>query len=134
MVDEYEIANRREFKRFPFSPSEEVLGLVSLTDTDHDIHHFKIADIGAGGLRFIVRREDLPTIDYGNTLFLKSINGESRLAFLGPQELEIMWFLDKRIFAYVLIGCRFKKISKDKQNRVDEFIEFKIHQGKKGNT
>jgi len=134
MPDEFEGANRREFKRIPFSPSEEVLGVVSLTETDRDIYHFKIADIGAGGLRFIVRREDLPTIDYGNRLFLKSINGESQLAFLCPQELEIMWFLDKRIFTYVLIGCRFKKISKDKQQRVDEFIEFKIHQGKKGNA
>jgi len=34
----------------------------------------------------------------------------------------------------VLIGCPLKKISKDKQQRIDEFVEYKIHQGQKGNA
>jgi len=122
MSAEFEGANRRKFNRMLFSAQDDVFGIVSLQASDAQTYIFKIADIGAGGLRFIVQRTNLPAIGRGDRLHLRAVGGLTQLDFVGRLELEIRWLLDEPAFAHVVVGCQFTDISETLQRQIDEFV------------
>ena len=120
MDKNYTGADRRQFKRFMFSATDEVFGLVQLpNDTEAA---FKIADISAGGLRFIPPRDESVGIRTGNTLFLLRIQGQTQLAFLSGVKLTVKWVLDESQFAHVMIGCEFVDFPENIGRQIEGFI------------
>ncbi len=114
---------RRQFKRVVFSASDNVLGEFDLPGISDEIISFKILDLSAGGLRFVLPRDDCGDIDVGNKLFLQKIKGMSRLEFVSRMELEVKWILDNPAFENVMIGCEFLNVSETVRMQIDQFVE-----------
>jgi c-di-GMP-binding flagellar brake protein YcgR len=112
---------RRQFKRFMFSATDDVFGLVQLP-YDSEVA-YKIADISAGGLRFIPQRDESVGIRSGTTLFLQRIQGQTQLTFLSGVKLTVRWVLDESQFAHVMIGCEFVDFPEHIRRRIEHFID-----------
>ena len=112
--------DRRRFKRIAFSASDEIAGRVLLPNDAEAL--FKIADIGAGGLRFIPLRNEAVGIKPGTHIFLNRIQGYTRLRFLSRLKLIVRWIIDESQFAHVMIGCEFVNISDKQRHQIDLFV------------
>ena len=111
--------DRRRFKRVIFSAADEVEGLVQLPNSIEVA--LKIADIGAGGLRFIPQRADVPGIRSGITLHLLRIRGQNQMTFLTGVKMVVKWIIDEPQFAHVMVGCEFEADSEDIRRQIDSF-------------
>ena len=112
--------DRRRFKRIAFAASDEIAGRVLLPNDTEAL--FKIADIGAGGLRFIPMRNAAIGIKPGTQIFLTRIQGYTRLKFLSRLKLNVKWIIDESEFAHVMIGCEFINISEKQRHQIDLFV------------
>ena len=112
--------DRRRFKRIAFAASDEIAGRVLLPNDAQAI--LKIADIGAGGLRFIPLRNEAVGIKPGTQIFLTRIQGYSRLKFLSRLKLIVRWIIDESQFAHVMIGCEFVNISEKQRQQIELFV------------
>jgi c-di-GMP-binding flagellar brake protein YcgR len=112
--------DKRRFKRIMFSAADEIVGLVQLPN-DAEVA-LKIADIGAGGLRFIPQRHESAGIRTGTTLLLLRIQGQNQLAFLSGLKLVVKWKIDESQFAHVMIGCEFVACAANIRRQIDHFV------------
>ena len=112
--------DRRRFKRIAFTVSDEIAGWVLLPNDTEVL--LKIADIGAGGLRFIPQRNEAEGIKPGAQLILTRIQGYTRLKFLSRLKLIVRWIIDESQFAHVMIGCEFVNISEKQRHQIDLFV------------
>jgi c-di-GMP-binding flagellar brake protein YcgR len=112
--------DRRRFKRIAFTASDEIAGRVLLPNDSEAI--FKIADIGAGGMRFIPLRKEAVELIPGAQLFLTRIQGSTRLKFLSRLKLIVRWIIDEAQFSHVMIGCEFFDISEMQKHQIDLFV------------
>lgn len=123
MQNEYEGTERRKFRRVVFSANERVYGEFAFNGFLGDLTSAKISDLGAGGLRFILARDDCGDIGVGSIIFLRKIKGIARFGFVSDIEIEIKWVLDTPEFENVMIGCQFINISKTIRKRINQLIE-----------
>jgi hypothetical protein len=119
---------RRKFKRIVFSAKDEVVGVFKFSRLPHKRISFKIADISAGGLRFILPRDDDLSVRVGDTFFLHEIQGKTKLEFDNDIELEIKWTMDHEIFQHIMIGCEFIHLTKAVQEQLEQFAESELAQ------
>ena len=123
MDKNYDGSEKRKFKRIVFSAKDEVMGVFTFPGPADDQFTYKIADIGAGGLRFILPRDDDLKVSIGDTFFLREIKGKSQLEFVDGIELEVKWTMDHEIFEHIMIGCEFVNIAEDVRKQIDQFVE-----------
>ncbi len=128
MEKDYNGSERRKFKRIVFSARDEVMGVFTFPGPADDQFTYKIADIGAGGLRFILPRDDALQITINDTLFLREIKGKSQLEFVAGIELEVKWTMDHEIFQHIMIGCEFIHITEAFQKQIEQFAESELAQ------
>ena len=119
--------DRRRFKRVVFSAVDEVEGLVQLPKNAEV--GLKIADIGAGGLRFIPQRADALDIRTGITLNLLRIRGQNQLTFLAGAKLVVKWIIDEPQFAHVMIGCEFMAFPENIRRQIEHFVASEMANG-----
>ena len=112
--------DRRRFKRIAFTASDEIAGWVLLPNDTEAL--FKIADIGAGGLRFIPLRNKSVGLKPGVQIYLTRIQGYTRLKFLSRLKLIVKWIIDESQFPHVMIGCEFVDISEKQRQQIDLFV------------
>jgi len=112
--------DRRRFKRIMFSAADEIVGLVQFPN-DVEVA-FKIADIGAGGLRFIPQRDEAVGIRSGTTLLLLRIQGKKQLKFLSGIKLVVKWIIDESQFAHVMLGCEYATCTENIRRRIEAFV------------
>jgi c-di-GMP-binding flagellar brake protein YcgR len=128
MDNNYNGFERRKFKRIVFSAKDEVMGLFTVPGIADDRVSYKIADIGAGGLRFILPRDDDLKVSIGNTLFLHEIKGKTQLEFAADIKLEVKWTMDHEIFQHIMIGCEFIHMTEAVQKQIEQFVESELAQ------
>ncbi len=128
MEKDYDGSEKRKFKRIVFSAKDEVMGVFTFPGPADDQFTYKIADIGAGGLRFILPRDDALQITINDTLFLREIKGKSQLEFVAGIELEVKWTMDHEIFQHIMIGCEFIHITEAFQKQIEQFAESELAQ------
>jgi c-di-GMP-binding flagellar brake protein YcgR len=121
-------SERRKFKRIVFSAKDAVMGAFKFTGLWDKLVSYKIADISAGGLRFILPRDDDLQISTHDTLFLREIKGKSQLEFVAGIELEVKWVMDHEMFEHLMIGCEFVTIAEDVRKQIDQFVESELAQ------
>ena len=126
MEKDYDGSERRKFKRVVFSAKDEVMGVFTFRGSAADQFTYKIADIGAGGLRFILPRDDDPRVRIGDTLFLHQIRAKTNLEFAADIELEVKWTIDHEIFQHIMIGCEFTHITEAFQKQIEQFAESEL--------
>ena len=126
MSNSNNMEDRRKFKRILFSAEEEVTGVVSLSGADDETVAFKIADLSAGGLRFLTQKTDSGNIKMGDTLLLQTIDGKSQLDFISDLQLEVRWIMDDPRFAHAMIGCEFSDISDSDREHIEQFVESEL--------
>ena len=126
MEKDYDGSERRKFKRVVFSAKDEVMGVFTFPGSATDQFTYKIADIGAGGLRFILPRDDDPRVSIGDTLFLHQIRAKTNLEFAADIELEVKWTIDHEIFQHIMIGCEFTHITEAFQKQIEQFAESEL--------
>lgn len=113
-------ADKRRFKRIMFTAADEVAGLVQ---APNDVElTLKIADISAGGLRFILPRDTSVGILPGCQLSLLCIQGQLQLKFLPRIKLAVRWLIDEPQFAHVMIGCEFIEHSENIRKQIEIFV------------
>jgi c-di-GMP-binding flagellar brake protein YcgR len=123
MANSNNMENRRRFKRILFSAEEDVTGIVSLSESDDETLAFKIADLSAGGLRFLIQKIDSSDVQTGDTLILKKIDGKSQLDFVSDMQLDVRWIMDDPRLEHAMIGCEFSGISDSDRARIEQFVE-----------
>ncbi len=128
MDKNYDGSEKRKFKRIVFSAKDEVMGIFKVPGIADDWVSYRIADISAGGLRFILPRDDDLQISTHDTLFLREIKGKSQLEFVAGIELEVKWVMDHEIFEHLMIGCEFVTIAEDIRKQIDQFVESELAQ------
>ncbi len=126
MSNSNNMADRRKFKRILFSAEEEVTGVVSLSGADDEAMAFKIADLSAGGLRFLIQKIDWGEIKAGDTLLLQTIDGKSQLDFVSDLQLEVKWIMDDPRLEHAMIGCEYSSISDSDRERIEQFVESEL--------
>ena len=126
MSNSNNMADRRKFKRILFSAEEEVTGVVSLSGSDDEAKVYKIADLSAGGLRFLIQKIDWGEIKTGDTLLLQSIDGKSQLDFVSDLQLEVKWIMDDPRLEHVMIGCEYSRINDSDRERIEQFVESEL--------
>ena len=114
---------RRRFKRLAFSARDEIFGEVGFPDPSVESKVLKIADIGAGGLRFIRLRTASCRLKSGDTIILQQIIGHKKLEFLAEVLLEVKWILDDSAFEHVMIGCEFSNIPPSHRQQIADFVQ-----------
>ncbi|UCH21013.1 MAG: PilZ domain-containing protein [Deltaproteobacteria bacterium] len=124
MEKDYDGSEKRKFKRIVFSAKDKVMGVFTFPKVSDDLISYKIADISAGGLRFIVFRKDDLQISTGDKFFLQEIKGKTKLDVVADIELEVKWVMDHEMFEHIMIGCEFLNISEAVQTQIDQFVEF----------
>ncbi len=128
MKSVYDGDDRRQFKRIMFSAADEIFGVLQLPN-DVEVA-FKIADIGAGGLRFIPQREESVGIRSGTTLLLLRTEGQKQLKFLSGIKLVVKWIIDESQFAHVMIGCEFAACTENLRRQIDAFVVAETKEGR----
>jgi c-di-GMP-binding flagellar brake protein YcgR len=126
MTDPSEGADRRKFKRFVFAADDEVYGEFKLPGLYEAPTRFKIADIGAGGLRVIVSKETAAVVREGHLIFLNRIQGQSRLELVARVGLKIRWVLSHAALAHAMLGCEFIDLSDENREQIDAFVESEL--------
>lgn len=126
MANSNNMENRRRFKRILFSAEEEVTGIVSLSESDDETVAYKIADLSAGGLRFLIQKIDSSQVQTGDTLILKTIDGKSQLDFVSDLQLDVRWIMDDPRLEHAMIGCEFSGISDSDRERIEQFVESEL--------
>ncbi|KPJ74894.1 MAG: hypothetical protein AMJ54_16360 [Deltaproteobacteria bacterium SG8_13] len=127
MEEDYDGAEKRKFKRVVFSAGDEVIGVVTWPEHGEEPFAYRVSDIGAGGMRFILTREKAPQIiDFNDTLHLREIKGKSQLEFVAGVALEVRWVIEHEMFEHMVIGCEFVNIEADVQKQIDAFVETEL--------
>jgi len=126
MERDYDGSERRKFQRIVFSAKDEVMGAFKFSGLPDKLVSYKIADISAGGLRFILPRDDDLQISAHDTLFLREIKGKSQLEFVAGIELEVKWVMDHEMFEHLMIGSEFVTIAEDVRKQIDQFVESEL--------
>jgi c-di-GMP-binding flagellar brake protein YcgR len=126
MGKEYDGFEKRKFKRIVFSAKDEVVGVFKLSKLPGKPVFHKIADISAGGLRFILHRDDGLNLSMGDRFFLHEIQGKTTLEFVGAVELEVKWTMDHEIFEHIMIGCEFIHMTEAFQEQLEQFVESEL--------
>ena len=110
-----------------FSAKDDITGMVTFPEKGASPFTFKIADIGAGGLRFILPRDDAPeTVSVNDKMMLGEIKGRPQLEGVADIELEVRWIMEPEMFAHMVIGCQFANISEEIQKQIDSFVESEL--------
>ena len=120
---DYNGTERRKFKRIVFSARDEVFGVFKLSGSPDQRVSYKIADISAGGLRFILPRGDDPTINIGDTISLCEITGKTKLELDGDIEMEVKWTMDHEMFQHIMVGCEFIHMTEVLKEQLEQFAE-----------
>jgi c-di-GMP-binding flagellar brake protein YcgR len=128
MEKDYDGSEKRKFKRIVFSAKDEVMGAFTFPKVADDMISYKIADISAGGVRFILPRGGDLKVGIGDTFFLHEIKGKSQLEFVADIELEVKWTMDHEMFEHIMIGCEFVTIAEDVRKQIDQFVESELAQ------
>jgi len=128
MDKNYNGSERRKFKRIVFSAKDEVMGVFTFPGPADDQFTYKIADIGAGGLRFILPREDDLKVNIGDTFLLHVIKGKTKLEFTADIHLEVKWTMDHEIFQHIMIGCEFVHMTEAIQKQIQQFAKSELAQ------
>ena len=126
MEKDYTGSEKRKFKRIVFSAKDEVMGVFAFPGFVDDLGSYKIADISAGGLRFILPRDDAFQITANDTLLLREIKGKSQLEFVAGIEITVRWGMDHEMFEHLMIGCEFVDISQAARTQIDQFVESEL--------
>ena len=126
MEKDYDGSERRKFKRIVFSAKDEVMGAFKFSGLSDKLVSYKIADIGVGGLRFILPRDDDLKISIGDAFVLHEIKGKTQLEFAADIELEVKWTIDHEIFQHIMIGCEFTHITEAFQKQIEQFAESEL--------
>ena len=127
MEEVYEGTERRKYKRIVFSATDEVTGVVTWPESGDKPFSYRISDIGAGGMRFILTKDNAPEIiSFNDTLYLTEIKGKSQLAFVTGVQLEVRWVIEHDMFEHMVIGCEFIEIAEDVQKQIDDFVASEI--------
>lgn len=129
MKDSSEKTERRKFKRFVFSPRDEVYGEFKFPGLLEDPAVLKIADIGAGGLRAVVPKDLAADVGEGHFIFLIEIKGRSRLELVARVGLKVRWVLSHPALAHAMIGCEFLDLSDENRAQIDDFVESELTSG-----
>jgi c-di-GMP-binding flagellar brake protein YcgR len=126
MENEYGGAEKRKFKRIVFSARDEVTGTVTWPEHADKPFSYRISDISAGGVRFIIsKRDSPPIIDHDDRLLLGEIKG-TRLEFVADVALAVRWVIEHEMFEHMVIGCEFVNITDDVRMQIDQFVEFEL--------
>ena len=127
MEEQFDGTEKRKFKRMVFSAKDNVTALVTWPEQGDARFTYRISDIGAGGMRFIVTKENAPSvIDYNDVLFVHQIKGQSQLEFVAGVQLEVRWVIEHDMFEHMVIGCEFVGIADDVRGQVDRFVESEL--------
>ena len=131
MTDPSEGAERRKFKRFVFAADDEVYGEFKLPGLYEAPTRFKIADIGAGGLRVVVPKESAAVVREGHLIFLNRILGQSSLDLIARVGLKVRWVLTHAALAHAMLGCEFIDLPDESRDQIDAFVvsELKLKTG-----
>ena len=122
----YDGVERRRFKRVLFAPDRMIKGVFTI-DTDLTrTHSFRIADLGMGGLRFIVNRKDAGLIKSEPPVFLLRIEGELNVAFVRPVHLDIRWIMDQPAFQFLMVGCAFDALEKSAADSLERIVNAEL--------
>jgi c-di-GMP-binding flagellar brake protein YcgR len=126
MEKDYTGSEKRKFKRIVFSAKDEVMGVFAFPGFVDDLGSYKIADISAGGLRFILPRDDAFQIAANDALLLREIKGKFQLEFVAGIEIKVKWVMDHEMLEHLMIGCEFVDISPTVQTQLAEFVESEL--------
>lgn len=127
MEKKYAGSEKRKFKRIVFSAKDEVMAVVTFPEKPDDPVFYKISDIGAGGLRFMLPKSDAPEIiSFNDTLFLHEIKGKSPLEMVAGVQLEVRWVMHHEMLDHMVIGCEFVNIAEDVSRQIDQFVESEL--------
>ena len=133
MEEIYEGTERRKYKRIVFSAKDEVTGVITWPEFGEKPFTYRISDIGAGGMRFILTKDNSPEIiSFNDTLQLVKINGKSQLEFVSGVQLEVRWVIEHDMFEHMVIGCEFVNMAADVQKQIDDFVASEIALRDKG--
>ena len=90
------IRSKRQFHRVIFSREDGVISIFKpLSDTKKlNVTAASILNLSAGGLQFIVSKEDADGFQTGERLVFSGIKGIKDLEFSEDIEMEIMWVLE----------------------------------------
>jgi c-di-GMP-binding flagellar brake protein YcgR len=107
---------------FPF---EQVSGVFSILWNSKEFSSFTagILNLSAGGLQFVLKRDDNKEIRVGERLLLKKIKGDKKLTFLINMDLEIKWILDIQYLEHMGVGCAFHNISGGVREKIGQFVD-----------
>ena len=114
---------RRKFKRIVFSARDEVIGVFTFSGSPDKRVSYKIADISAGGLRFILPRDADLKINVGDTISLHEITGKKKLEIDGDIWLEVKWTMDHDMFQHIMVGCEYIHVTEVFQEQLEAFAE-----------
>jgi len=115
----------RQFERVLFSLEENVVGVFNFLWNNKEFISFaaSILNLSAGGLQFILRRDDDNGVRVGDRLLLQKIKGNEKLTFCANMELEIRWIIDVQYLEHIGVGCRFQNISDTLREKIGQFID-----------
>ena len=127
MVQTYDGAEKRKFRRIVFSAKDEVTGTVTWSERGGERFTYRVSDISAGGMRFILSKGNTPDIiDHNERLFLRQIKGKSQLEFVADVELAVRWVIEHEMFEHMVIGCEFVNIADDVRKQIDRFVDSEL--------
>ena len=116
---------KRGSKRILFSLEENVVGVFSFLSNNKEFISFtaSILNLSAGGLQFVLRKDDDNGIRVEDRLLLKKIKGNGKLVFCANMELEIRWILDIQYLEHIGVGCGFENISGTMREKIGQFVD-----------
>ena len=113
---------RRHYKRYIFSASEETTGAFSLADAegpyDFTAHILNISEGGLG----LAMPKSLDRIRPGSMLVFAGAQGKTPLGFLSGTKMKIRWLQDIPRLNYKLFGCEFIDATADMRLQIKEMI------------
>ncbi len=103
---------KRELIRFLFSSTDRVFGGFGLPESSEEIVSLRILECSAGGLQYIIARDEERKIGVGSIITLHYLKGHPALELVSLITLKVRWISDNPLFADIVVGCQFIDIPK----------------------
>lgn len=115
--------NKRLNPRLLFSAKDRICTTV-MTDTGPSFSFSAtLLNISAGGMGLAVQKDLSLPIKVDQTLVLKSVQGHPDWHFLAGMTLQIKWLMRHDFLQHAAFGCRFVKLSRNLQEKIEQRID-----------
>jgi hypothetical protein len=112
--------DQRRYKRVAFSAEDGLIGCFALPDGNHI--NGSVLNLSAGGLHFVLPKENSPHLQAGDILTLIEITGVVNFDFFNGTKVEIAWLTDLAFLENIGVGCRFLNLETQACLILDRFV------------